>query len=783
MSPQESCLKQKFAFVLLTSLIAFGPNVKSLAQEQDANKPEDLFEMSIEELMTIEVASTATLTKTKPRLVPAAMTTITKEDIWSSGARSMYELLDIYVPNLQWLRHHWEADVMGLRGIIADRGDKYLLLVNGRVMNERTHFGALSELDLVLLSDIHHIDIVRGPGSALYGPGAISMVINIVTFSGENFEGTQVTSRLGAIEEFYSTEIKHGQKLEDGGSFFVHFGIGKYLGADKIDAPQIYPFTFPTSSDYWWEAPGGHHGPPAYSLPADGTAAGEPMRNAPVGNDGGSARGNLPIKIYVQIKRDNWDIWARYTRGGKEFAPHTGDIARHRWGWSEWNGMWWDIDASTQKLPWNPNFYAYQQATAYVGYKQEVDENLNINYSFTYDMFDFERSYGNNIRDAYREDEYTGKALLQWEPSEKHRIAFGAELSHLQLGLKSPGWPPDTATCNRLGTMPRWSTNLYSFLGEYQWNINDKWTTFVGARLDDHTYTKLLFSPRAAVVHTPTDKDTFKLMWARSVRTTFEEEMKAMHQNEGLDSDPEVFDGLELRYERQHSKNLDLAASTFVHYNLQAIAWNESTSSSSLAGSQREYGIELETAYHNEKTRLALSHGYTKLYGFYLAPGQDTYITADPYGYGNDLTNWSNHITKLVLEHKLNDKWTFDASLRVYWGFPGMKDYDEYYPYTCADAAQSPDEYYTPWNGEDDPYPLQHPVIEAGWERAYRRNMYLNLGLQYKPNNDLTISITGYNLLGIFDKDLNKRNYIETKGAGDFRSHAPAIGISLLYKF
>ena len=104
MVPQNSLLKQEVIFVLLMSLFVFVPNTSLLAQQQDSNKPEDLFEMSIEELMTIEVASTATLTKTKPRLVPAAMTTITKEDIWSSGARSMYELLDIYVPNLQWLR-------------------------------------------------------------------------------------------------------------------------------------------------------------------------------------------------------------------------------------------------------------------------------------------------------------------------------------------------------------------------------------------------------------------------------------------------------------------------------------------------------------------------------------------------------------------------------------------------------------------------------------------------------------------------------------------------------
>lgn len=90
----------------------------------DPNKPEakeSFLDMSIEELMDVEVRSTAALTQTSARLAPAAVTTITKEDILASGARSLFELLDIYVPNLQWIRHHWEADHLGLRGIIDDR--------------------------------------------------------------------------------------------------------------------------------------------------------------------------------------------------------------------------------------------------------------------------------------------------------------------------------------------------------------------------------------------------------------------------------------------------------------------------------------------------------------------------------------------------------------------------------------------------------------------------------------------------------------------------------------
>jgi iron complex outermembrane receptor protein len=200
------------------------------------------------------------------------------------------------------------------------------------------------------------------------------------------------------------------------------------------------------------------------------------------------------------------------------------------------------------------------------------------------------------------------------------------------------------------------------------------------------------------------------------------------------------------------------------------LSWDGAAGQTVPCGTQKEYGLELEAAYHTDKTQLLVSHGYTKLYAFDLAPGQHTYLTAKPYGYGDDLANWSNHITKLTLQHKLDDKWTFDASMRIYWGFPGMKDSDEYWPYNASPAYVG----------------TNLPMVEDGWEKAYRGDYYLNMGLRYQPSKDLTIGVMGYNLLGIFNKDLNKRNYITSNGysnGGDYRNYAPAVGVSLTYKF
>ena len=479
----------------------------------------------------------------------------------------------------------------------------------------------------------------------------------------------------------------------------------------------------------------------------------------------------LPLKMHVEVTKDNWDIWARYTRGG-QYIPWASQIfARDPYGYSydesHFLGTWaWPYVSG----PWVPpaySYYTYQQATGYIGYTQELTKDIDVDYAFSYEMMDYERDLtasspdpGDSVQEAYREDNYYGKAMLKWQVNDQHKIAFGTEVSHNELGQRS-GY--DVGTTDQIDpNMSRWSTNMYSLISEWQWTISDQWTTFLGCRLDDHTYTQPMFSPRVAIVYTPTAIDAYKLMWSRSVKATYEEEMKAQADAGLGDSKPEKLDSVELRYERQQSKNLDLAASLFLHYNLEIISYtNFDTGGHSIpVGTQKDWGVELEASYHTDKTRLTISHGYTKLIDFKLDPGlTSTLITSSPNGYGDDLAQWANNITKLNAQQKLDDKLTLDGSLCIYWGFPGAKEYDKYIKAT------------NPTN----------TLIEDGWEKAYRGDYYLDLGLQYKASKDLTIGVYGYYLLGIFNEDFNKSNYFG--GSGGYRCYAPAVSVSLTYKF
>ena len=261
-----------------------------------AQEIEDLPDLSLEELMNLRVDQSATLTASSFLKTPASITRITDQDIDNSGARSLDELLRIYVPSLQTMMKDFGGDQLGIRGIISDRNNKFLILVNGRIMNEKTQWGALTERTLSMFGDIHHIDVIRGPGSVLYGPGALAGVINIVTHNGSSFNGMDVQVRQGAVEEFSNIEFRYGHTFKDASSLFVYYGLDNYRGAHVDDAPHIFGHSFT-------------------GIDGLDVIAGEPApHNIP--NDNRSYRNRVRHKTHFHYNKENLDLSLRYTRGG-----------------------------------------------------------------------------------------------------------------------------------------------------------------------------------------------------------------------------------------------------------------------------------------------------------------------------------------------------------------------------------------------------------------------------------------------------------------------------------
>ncbi len=155
----------------------------------------DYFSMSPAELAATPV-SIATGTP-KPVFQSAAVTSIvTAEQIKSMGATELHEVLET-VPGIHASLQSSTYDYSySLRGIRNATNSELLMMVNGTRINTPFRGSTMSHLELPLEA-IERVEVIRGPGSALYGADAFAGVINIITKKAKDINGTKMGVRAG----------------------------------------------------------------------------------------------------------------------------------------------------------------------------------------------------------------------------------------------------------------------------------------------------------------------------------------------------------------------------------------------------------------------------------------------------------------------------------------------------------------------------------------------------------------------------------------------------------
>jgi iron complex outermembrane receptor protein len=702
------------------------------AQSSTSN---DWSNLSLEQLVNVEVTSAAGLTKIDSRRMPVDMTELDTRDIQQSGARDLDHLLEIYVPNAQFLLHHTPLPDLGFRGIISDTDDEYLYQVNGLTMNNQMVQGAANERELPLLMDIHEVDVVRGPASATHGAGALAGVIDVETYNGLTFQGADLTLRQGVINEYTSAEARYGHKFSDTSGLFLYYGV-----ADVQGAPNTYYI--------------GHSFPAKNGLPPN--VLNNPV-NGPIPNLDAPAFGALWYKAHVSYVNGPFEIWGRFVQDGEE-APPSRSIYRNT------------IPAGAPLGEWTEGREVLNDQYTVAGrFKKELSPawNLELLQSDDYWAFKDQRAgtsvLGSSPRPTRLADENQAfsRAIAVWTPTDAQSLAFGAEYSHM--------WFHDPPYSDALDVAPvvakrDWQTDTISFLAEHQWRITDKWTTFLSYRTDKNTYSDWLQSPRGTVVFTPTERDTFKVMAGQSVRQSSAEELWAEWENTRTIPKPETLRSYELAYDRKLSDHWSVGGDGFFE-DYDAIGYDSALYHTVSIGDFQIAGGELVITYTNRSTRLTVSEGVAKLVDASLpkslaAGGQG--ITSEPYGYGHDLAEWSPFITKLALLQDIGKKWTASSSVVYYYGFPGAQAYANY------NASLG-----TPMSGL--------PYSDPGYKTPYGPNLYVNLGLEFRPSEHWTIRLDGYNLAALADTTLSKRNYYFR--LSEFSVEPASLTVSARYRF
>ncbi|BDX06238.1 TonB-dependent receptor plug domain-containing protein [Planctobacterium marinum] len=175
--------RQIFHFVsILSALIV----PLSHAQDVEDVPLDSLMELSFDELFDVEI-SIASIAPRNINDAPSTVSVFTRNQIDALGFQNVHEILNL-VPGFQMARGDWVGAVPKehARGVYLDNG--YLLfLIDGQRVNELSFGKASVYMPFMALDLVERIEVIRGPGSAIYGSNAFMGVVNIITRKSDNW--------------------------------------------------------------------------------------------------------------------------------------------------------------------------------------------------------------------------------------------------------------------------------------------------------------------------------------------------------------------------------------------------------------------------------------------------------------------------------------------------------------------------------------------------------------------------------------------------------------------
>jgi iron complex outermembrane receptor protein len=223
---------------LITTLLA-GPAFAQTASGQG------LKDVSLEDLMNIRVTSAARKSQ-RVEDVAAAVYVITRNDILRSGLTRLPEILRL-APGVQVAQINASKWAVSIRGFNSQFSNKLLVLIDGRSVYNLSFSGVFWDLQDVIVADIDRIEVIRGPGGAVWGANAVNGVINIITRPASETQGFAVDASVGTFER-ERVGLRYGGTL--GPAAYRLFG--QWTRFDDAEPSTTTPF-----EDHWHSLTGG----------------------------------------------------------------------------------------------------------------------------------------------------------------------------------------------------------------------------------------------------------------------------------------------------------------------------------------------------------------------------------------------------------------------------------------------------------------------------------------------------------------------------------------------
>lgn len=211
------------------------------------NKAPDLTQVPLESLMQMDVPTVSSASKFEQKTTeaPASVTVVTADEINRYGYQTLADVLE----SAQGFQVSYDRDYsfLGVRGIeLGDFNSRVLLLVDGHRVNNNLDDGAYIGNEFILDTDlIDKVEIVRGPGSVLYGNNAFFGVINVVTRKGRQLNGVELSTEYGDYDT-YKERVSYGKVFTNGielllsGTYYNSAGVPDLYYKQYNTAAQNY---------------------------------------------------------------------------------------------------------------------------------------------------------------------------------------------------------------------------------------------------------------------------------------------------------------------------------------------------------------------------------------------------------------------------------------------------------------------------------------------------------------------------------------------------------------
>lgn len=639
-----------------------------------AENVEDYFSMSPAELAQIPVSIATGTPKTVSKSA-AVTSVITSEQIKSMGATQLHEILET-VPGMHASLQASTNDYnYSIRGIRNATNSEILFMLNGTRVTTPFRGTLMTILELPTEA-IQQIEVIRGPGSALYGADAFAGVINIITKKAKDIDGTTLAARVG----------DHGTQS----------GWGQY-GA------QFSGWELATSLQYQHSK-----GDSGRIINADSQTGYDKFIGTQASNAPGAMNTNYEtLNGHLNLQRKHWDLgfWAFNDlnsgvragvagaldpNGSTNAEQYLGDLRFSTEDWFEdWefighlSYLYADFKAKLQLFPDNAklpigsdgNIKSPLSNVPLVSFPDGVNDNLGRIENIP--AFEF-----NMIYRGWSEH------LLRFSMGFRHEQIATSELKNYGSGVIDGSIPVIGGALKDVTNTPlvylvNRQRSIWSSVLQDEWQLADDWQLTVGVRYDHYSDFGNTVNPRAALVWNINKQLTNKLMYGKAYRApSFSEQGNQNNPvllgNKNLG--PETIHTVEWALDF-HPSSVFRTAFNLYYYQIQDLIevvpdQGKTTASFQNRGQQTGYGTEFEWNWQAlEQVNIMGNYAWQNARNDLTkrrvesVPEHHTYIAAawqfiPQWQFQSQLNLIAGRTTPLGDNRALNDYQTIDFTLR-----------------------------------------------------------------------------------------------------------------------